>query len=59
MEQLKAWFNTSKAAVLLSAVVVVLALGAFAATRRYAVWVGVIIIAAWYFKWQRQGGRSS
>jgi hypothetical protein len=51
--------SKSKAAALIAAVVIVLTLGAFQATRRYAVWVGVIIMAVWFFKWQRQGGRLS
>lgn len=53
---LTAWTKQVNAAPLISAVAIVLILGAFQATRRFAVPIGVVIMAVWYFKFKTKGG---
>lgn len=56
LAQLQQFNAQSKVGALAAAVVCVLLLGAFKATRGFAIPLGIVICAVWYFKFKRQGG---
>lgn len=57
LAQLQQFNAQTKVGALAAAVVCVIVLGAFKVTRAYAIPIGIVICALWFFKWQRQGGQ--